>query len=270
MSLSGTSPSTGLTHHHDQPQPQPTRSKALWDTSPISLDGPTGWDSTRVSLRAKNCPWHLTLLNTVSGHVFDYVVKCDSWTHRECAEKMAVGHLRHIRRLFAGRERIWVAHSDYSPELPGRLRQRRHSQKRRSGLTAECVWIRRPSFVFVFATAPLIGNKEPQGGEWMTPWRAHGVARTVMWLPGIGDHEGRKAVNYSKSWRRKDSPSSGLNTQIAIGLSPKDEQLVRLAYQHLGAGEPIPELGGGWRRPPGLDQETWITALAAASEIMSD
>ena len=66
-------------------------SSKIWDTSPISVDGPLGWDSNVTAMRGqKYCPWWLTFLDPSTGQVFDFGNKCRSWSHRPCAEKRAV------------------------------------------------------------------------------------------------------------------------------------------------------------------------------------
>lgn len=259
----GTSSSPAPTTTGDHPEP------VTWDTSPLSFDGPTGWESARISLRAENCPWHLTLLNPVSGSVFDHIAQCDSWTHRRCAERKARRNLQHLRSLFSQEDELWVANTDYEPKLPNRLRQRRYSKEQATGKDHNYVWIRRPTFLFIFSTGELTGDKEPREGEWMEPLKAFGVARTVMWLPGLGDEQGRKAINFSERWRPENT-NTPFHHQIAIGLSPKDERIVQLAYGYLGAGRPIPLMGGGWARPPGVTQDRWEAALTWATEIQGN
>jgi hypothetical protein len=241
----------------------PALASESWDIHPVSIDGPGGWDTVRLSLRAEKCPWHLTLVNSVSGTVFDYTVPCDSWTHRPCAERKASRHLRHIRTLFSSQAEIWVAGADYDDRFSNRLRQRRFDR------SANYLWVRRPHTAFVFSDADLGGRKEPVTGEWRDPARAYGVVRSVMWLPGIGDDQSRKAVNYSLRWQPDGDRASGINKQIAIGLSPKDEQIAKLAYARLGAGAPLPDFDRGWLRPPGVTQDAWLAALAWAWETLS-
>ncbi len=259
MSASGTAGSTAI----QTSSSLPTLASESWEKRPVSIDGPGGWDTMRLSLRAEKCPWHLTLVNSVSGTVFDHTVRCDSWTHRSCAERKASRHLTHMRAVFSSQAEIWVAGADYDDRFSNRLRQRRFDR------SANYLWVRRPYTAFVFSDADLAGRKDPVNGEWMDPARAYGVVRTVMWLPGIGDDQSRKAVNYSLGWHPGDDRASGINKQITIGLSAKDEQIAQLAYARLGAGAPLPDLDKGWLRPPGVTQDAWLAALTWASEIQT-
>jgi hypothetical protein len=232
-----------------------------WDTAPISIEGPQGWDNTRVAVRGeKYCPWWLTYLKPGTGEVFDYGKPCRSFTHRPCAEKRVHDLLDHIGNyILRSRSEFWVATGQYDDGLAGRMRVRRNKVKSQSAEILNAFWVRRDTdAVYYFSTEATPGASSPQDGMWTPSSSAFVVAKAALTLPGVGDLEGRKGVNFTSAWRPvgQERKSSGL-----VRLTqqrPAASRIVTEAAGRLGSGPPrSAQWGSGWAPPHGVELDDW-------------
>ena len=209
-----------------------------------------------------------------TGEVFDYGNPCRSFTHQPCAEKRVGRLLDHIGPfLFNSTGEIWVAAGEYDDGLANRMRVRRNKAKDESGEPVHALWVRRNTGVFYyFATAELAGRAAPQTGQWLNSEDAYVVARAALTVPGVGDVNGRKGINFSKGWRLGAEPNRsegllriGQGDQIATAVAAE-------AARRLGVGPASqPHWGYTWQKPDGLDLTTWNAMVElVAEEIEAD
>lgn len=96
---------------------------------------------------------------------------------------------------------------------------------------------------------------------------AHVVARAALTVPGIGDHQGRKGINFSRSWRPVSEPkrSQGL---VRVGQAePLATSISAEAAKRLGVGPPgKPHWGTAWQKPHGVDLATWNATVELVAE----
>ena len=109
----------------------------------------------------------------------------------------------------------------------------------------------------------LSGTKNPGVGEWFEAEKAHEVLRGVMFLPGLGNNDGCKAVTPVGAWKTPPQPSQGL-ILLVRGHGVAREVAERAADQ-LGVGPPRLNLRGDWSGPDGVPTEAWAMALRQAA-----